>query len=74
MHHGTVLGDANKKPVYQNSPVMRSGATGETRGGGGGGLVPHFPPRSIFQFVQIRGEKLVRGAGYMLIWFIIYLN
>ena len=22
MHHGTVLGDANKKPVPQNSPVM----------------------------------------------------
>ena len=22
MHHGTVLGDANKKPVPKNSPVM----------------------------------------------------
>ena len=22
MHHGTVLGDANKKPFPQNSPVM----------------------------------------------------
>ena len=22
MHHGTVLGDAGKKPVHQNSPVM----------------------------------------------------